>query len=178
MRYNPGVRRLARYALNGLTLLSVATCVAAVTLWVRSAEVSDHLGWHGYTATSDHLLDLKSGWGEFGFMDYRRTRHSAWDIDSSPVGWSHSTEQVRHYHLTWYNATSLYCSIKSDELGSSIHFRIPYPLATLVSFLASVFLVRNYRRTRKRYRAGHCSACGYDLRATPDRCPECGAPVR
>ena len=42
---------------------------------------------------------------------------------------------------------------------------------------AAAFLVRAELRHNKRFRlidAGFCPDCGYDLRATPGRCTECG----
>jgi len=48
------------------------------------------------------------------------------------------------------------------------------PLATVTAVLPLVWLRREIRR-RRRIKAGHCLSCGYDLRASPERCPECGA---
>ena len=50
-------------------------------------------------------------------------------------------------------------------------------------FLAVVFgappaLVARAAWRRRAIHPGHCRRCGYDLRASPERCPECGAESR
>jgi hypothetical protein len=48
------------------------------------------------------------------------------------------------------------------------------PLVCLM--LAALWAVLVMRRRRRARRAGRrCVQCGYDLRATPQRCPECGS---
>jgi hypothetical protein len=44
---------------------------------------------------------------------------------------------------------------------------------TVMTIIPAGFLLRMLRRHR-RVRQGRCVRCGYDVRATPDRCPECG----
>lgn len=85
--------------------------------------------------------------------------------------------------LSWFS------TINVDDITSDSDFprrawdyqsrvvSIPFwaPIA-LLSLPMIVLLVRRARE-RRLTRVGLCRTCGYDLRASPDRCPECGAAV-
>jgi hypothetical protein len=51
---------------------------------------------------------------------------------------------------------------------------IPYWAIAILLAALSVFAVARWRSRRQRLLPGHCRACGYDLRGSGDKCPECG----
>jgi hypothetical protein len=70
---------------------------------------------------------------------------------------------------------------KGGEWGSN-HSYSPSYVGAFVAFmllpLAWVFgKWRRHRVQRARTRVGCCPICGYDLRASAARCPECGTPI-
>lgn len=62
-----------------------------------------------------------------------------------------------------------------------LHVELKYRwICALTAAFPCVWLllfVQRMREQRRRRRAGLCPKCGYDLRATPERCPECGSPA-
>lgn len=59
------------------------------------------------------------------------------------------------------------------QVGSSQLTLPVWPIAALL-FVPTIWAGFAATRRRARRRAGRCQSCGYDLRASPHRCPECG----
>jgi hypothetical protein len=65
-------------------------------------------------------------------------------------------------HIVWFAGYEWYLSAP---------FWMP---VVLFAVLPAVWIRLAYARWRRRTDPGCCVICGYDLRATPERCPECG----
>jgi hypothetical protein len=100
---------------------------------------------------------------------YKYDAHIATELDFIPTRegrrWQRGPFAIGHEYSGW-----------DVYLTDTQYIRLPYWL--LVGALSlPVFRwgIKTYRTMRLHRRAGLCQQCGYDLRATPDRCPECGA---
>jgi hypothetical protein len=76
---------------------------------------------------------------------------------------------------------SFYGDRKTPPQCGGWEWRVYLPawlLAVVTAVLPSAIVWRLWKKLRDRRRrqtgSGWCKECGYDLRATPDRCPECG----
>jgi hypothetical protein len=55
-----------------------------------------------------------------------------------------------------------------------INLKAPLWLIVMVTAILPLAWFQRLRRATVQSRIGFCRTCGYDIRATPDRCPECG----
>ena len=137
---------MKRRLLNVLTLLSLLLCVAVVALWVRSYWVSD-----GYEFVRKGVRwEAVSEKGTLWLSDLPQKR-----IDPS-----HPSRMAK-------------ARLKPE------HYDMPHALAVASLAVAPAVWLTLAASARSRHRRrvdqNLCPRCAYDLRATPDRCPECGA---
>jgi hypothetical protein len=89
--------------------------------------------------------------------------------DVTPQGWVNPTPNSINGVQVWtYNYFSK-SILGAPDWALAVASGIP-PVISLAWLPARL-------RRRRRERAGLCVVCGYDLRASAERCPECGTPI-
>jgi hypothetical protein len=173
------MKGIGRYIYNALTVLSLVLCVATVGLWVRSYFVNDSFGWSS-------LEDSRSVGSRVGLIEFKHSRI----VGPDPIGGFHSHYEKGFVWNRWLinpeNDWMFYVGRQGWEWhGFAAYTRsirgiftagFSTPHWSIGLLTAALPLMRHIamRKRRKRWQHGRCVTCGYDLRATPARCPECG----
>jgi hypothetical protein len=173
--------RVKHRIFNAAIVLSLLLCMATAIEWHRSERGYEHL-FHTNRAGTSARVEIY---------------HGAFDLALGPGspqtyfrdGWycgSLSDDSIATPQTVFPAAPSfrlVHCQIRTFNIrGSGWDILFPMWLACAIfATLPISWAIRMIFRSR-RNRSGHCQSCGYDLRATPDRCPECGtippAPTR
>jgi hypothetical protein len=154
-----------------LSALSLLLCVGTCALWVRSKwdRNPQFDNWTFTTADSEYLVVVHSG--RF-FIDRQPSEH--YDVTGfleDFKGWTHhGLDPNLSRSSLWFGYGEFVT--KTGTIAWAI--AVPcWSMAGIFSVLPAIWIKRHWWR-RGRI-PGMCRRCGYDLRATLDQCPECGA---
>ena len=195
------MKRLGRLLLVSASGISLVLFGAVIFLWVnihRSANAFDRdyrarqprgtipaYNYDvGYTKVGDQMFWVGSfrsnaivlGWNTNASVG--GTKRHGWEPVIDYQGVVYDEPATR-----WSLAPKLginYVSFQDDPAKPSTTIRglvMPHWLAALLTLILPAIVLIGWIRARRTRSRGHCASCGYDLRASPDRCPECGTPV-
>lgn len=180
---------MKRRFFNVLAGVSLVLCVGIAILWQRSWTVEDTLWFaHGgmlrVVRCAYGRLSIRRFWRwdqehSLAFVSVRDDNNPPSDVPS--ISLPSATTRARGIPslgiefntgtgFVWFNHHA--SPVSGDELVIGLSY-LPFPLVLILN-LWLLQWVYSLRLRRTRYRLGLCLDCGYDLRATPDRCPECG----
>jgi len=164
----------------GLSVLSVLLCVATVIVWARSywcvTFAARYARWFGGDVLRTEMIELREGrvlfihsvWSRGGDAKCEYAFH-----DEHTWGWNDG-QDVEH---TCFGFGWLSVKTPPDMVDSSLKVAsLPCWLVFGCTLGTATYVAR--RALSGARTAGRCRRCGYDLRATPDRCPECGTVPR
>jgi len=171
-----------------MSALSLVLFVAAMVMWARSRSRQDFLIWRRFDQPKIHqilieITSTKSGL-DLSFVRYDYgPRRTLMPSILAEQGWSYSSTGAFNWSMhsaPWwatYRTQTLPFTAESDDANPksseawSIGARF-WLLGLFAGMLPAGWLILRIRR--KNIRRGFCAKCGYDLRATPEQCPECG----
>jgi len=154
---------------NLAAVLSLLLCLVTGALWMRSYAIGDALG------CLNSKYYVASSRGRVCFV----VLHN----QPFPNPFNREVVQRREFVSYWQSPVTLRTTVLEPTFAfagfsstrcprSWVDFVVPMWFVVLVGTLAPGIWVSRYRRARAN---GACPTCGYALRATPERCPECGA---
>jgi hypothetical protein len=171
-----------RRLLNFVTLLSLLICVAATALWVRSYQRCDRVL---YQTDEDargvqRCFVLRWNRGVFEFQHHHIAglgrAYAEWmglHMDhADPVG--NGFPVGSRLALPGLGFAPPITQVVSPAVWWHYWVYVPHYAVVVAAGILPVARLLRLRRRRRTDLRGLCPSCGYDLRATPDRCPECG----
>ena len=188
----PDGRRLRRGAAAATAVVSFLLCIAAIGFWVNDAE----LVWKRRQPRAASVrvggirVSLVASYDALVLAAYLKWEHPELPPEgrgergnAATMAWLRRINAARHSVGRRFKA-GRDIFFESDgpnrmAIAGDVYFvGVPYwaAAAALATWPAwYVWRVRRQQRELDRRRRGLCPVCGYDLRASPGRCPECGA---